>query len=293
MVNKRPRKPRPSGRFSSATACISVSMVLVLVGIVVFFATMADGLSRTLRENFTVEVLLDDSTSATQVRQLQGFLQRQPYTRSVHYISKEKATHMQAEAQGIDPEEFLGYSPIPASFELFLHADYANSDSLSRFMPMVRKQQQVTDVVYPEDLMDNVNRNIGKASVWLLVVAVLLGVVSLALINNTMRMSVARRRHSIQTMKLVGARWGFIRRPFMRQAFWIGLVAVVLADALLYAGMAALLRWDEGVAALITPLVVGITLGTVALVGLSLTLITAFVSVNKHLYMSREEAHFY
>lgn len=268
-------------------------MVLVLVGMVVFFATMADNLSRTLRENFTVEVLIDDSTSNAQARELQTYLRRQPYTRTTHYISKEKATRIQAEAQGIDPEEFLGYSPIPASFEVYLQADYANGDSLGRFMPALRKQPQVTDVVYPEDLMDNVNRNIGKASLVLLAVALLLGFVSLSLINNTMRMSVARRRHSIQTMKLVGARWSFIRRPFMKQAFWIGLWAVLLADGLLYAGIAALLRWDAGIASLITPLVVGVTLGVVAVVGLALTLITAFFSVNKHLYMSREEAHLY
>lgn len=268
-------------------------MVLVLVGVVAFFASMADNLSRTLRENFTVEVLIDDSTTQAQAHQLQTYLRHQPYTRLTNYISKDKATQLHASAQGIDPEEFLGHSPIPASFEVHLRAEYANSDSLARFMPALRQQAVVTDVVYPEDLMDNVNRNIGKVSLALLAVAVLLAIVSLSLINNTMRMSVARRRHSIQTMKLVGARWGFIRRPFMRQAFWIGFFAVLLADGLLYAGIAALLQWDAGIAALITPLVVAITLGSVAVVGLALTLITAFFSVNKHLYMTREQAYLY
>ena len=111
------RKPRSNGRFSYVTTGISTTLVLILVGTVVFFGTMADNLGRALRENFTVEVLLSDSINHNEAYDLQTTLKRQPYTRSVAYISKEKATQLQSEALNIDPKEFLGYSPIPASFE--------------------------------------------------------------------------------------------------------------------------------------------------------------------------------
>lgn len=293
LQTMRKRKKGPSGLLNFLTTCISTTMVLILVGTVVFFGTMADSLGRTLRENFTVEVLLNDSITQKQAYALQTKLKRAPYTRMVNYISKEKATRLQAEAMDTDPNEFLGNSPIPASFELHLKAEYANTDSLNLFMQPLKKEEMVSDVVYPENLMDNVNENIKKVSIVLLIVAGLLAFVSISLINNTMRLSVAQRKHSIQTMKLVGARWSFIRRPFLWQAFGIGLTAALLADGVLYGGMAAIVRWDAEMAQLITPFVMGVTLGTVLIVGIVLTLICAFFSVNKHLGMSREEAYLY
>ena len=289
----RKRKQRAGGRLNSVTAVISATMVLVLVGTVVFFAAVADNFSRSLRENFAIEVMLNDSLTVQQTRALQRQIERQPYTKRLTYTSKEEATRQQREALDTDPEEFLGGSPIPASFELFLKADYANGDSLSKFMPPIAKNPAVLDVVYPKDLLDNVNDNIGKVSLALLVVAALLGMVSIALINNTMRLSVARRKHTIQTMKLVGARWSFIRRPFLLQAFWMGLLSSLLADGVLFAGMAALLRWDIEAAALVTPMVMGVTLVAVPVVGILLTLTCAFFSVSKHLGMSRNEAYLY
>lgn len=287
------RKPRSNGRFSYVTTGISTTLVLILVGTVVFFGTMADNLGRALRENFTVEVLLSDSINHNEAYDLQTTLKRQPYTRSVAYISKEKATQLQSEALNIDPKEFLGYSPIPASFELHLKAEYADADSLKVFMPKLQADNRVVDVVYPEDLMQNINSNINKVSIVLLVVAALLGFVSLALINNTLRMSVAKRRHSIQIMKLVGANWSFIRRPFLWQAFYIGCCAGLLADLVLYGGMYGLMKWDQEISALITPTLMATTLVGVPLIGVLLTVISAFFSVNKHLGMSRQEAYLY
>ena len=280
------KKKRSSGGFNTLTSCISTTLVLLLLGTVVLFVCVADGLSRSVRENFTVQVLLDDSIPNRDGLALQTELRQQPYVRLVDYISKERATHEQAEALGTDPAEFLGYSPIPASFELHLKADYAHPDSLNKFMPSVKKNKYVTDVVYPADLMEAVNDNIRRVSMVLLAVAVLLAFVSFALINNTMRLSVYARRFTIHSMKLVGAKWSFIRRPFMRRAFWIGFVSALLADGLLYAGMHFMLEWDANIGLLITPLVMLITLGCVMAVGLLLTLLCAFFSVNKHLRMS-------
>lgn len=282
------------GRLNSVTACISTMMVLILVGTIVFVGTMADNLGRSLKENFTVEVLLDDDAPKTEAYKLQTELRQMPYTKSISYISKEKATRIQAQEMGDDPTEFLnGKSPFPASFELHLHADYANTDSLDKFMPALKNAAGVTDVVYPEDLMGDVNDNIRKVSIILLVIALLLGIVSISLINNTMRLSVAQRRHSIQTMKLVGAKWSFIRRPFIRRALWMGLIAGILADLLLLGGMMTLLNWDPQAQQVVTPWVIGLTLGSVLVFGVVLTVICAFFSVNKHLSMTRDEANLY
>lgn len=286
------KKRRGSGSFNTITACISTALVLILLGTVVFFVTMADNLGRTLRENFTVEVLLDDSISNREAVALQRTLREQPYVRHVSYTSKERATREQAEALDTDPSEFLGYSPIPASFELHLKAEYADKDSLARYTPALKAHRYVTDVVYPQDLVEVVNDNIRRVSIVLLAIAVLLAFVSFALINNTMRLSVYARRFTIHSMKLVGAKWSFIRRPFMRRAFWIGLVASLVADGLLFSGMQALIEWDADISRLITPFVMAVTLGSVFACGLLLTLSCAFFSVNRHLRMSGNDVFF-
>jgi hypothetical protein len=266
--------------------------VLILVGTVLFFAAVADNLSRSLRENFTVEVLLNDSIDQQQAYQLQTLLKSQPYTRRVAYTSKEKATREQVEALGLD-NDFLGSSPIPASFEIHLKANYADADSLQRYMPLLNKDARVSDVIYPGDLMKHVNHNIRKISIVLLIVAALLGFVSIALINNTLRMSVAKRREAIQTMKLVGAKWSLIRRPFLTQAFYIGLISSLVADLALLGGMFSLISWDEDISMLVTPTVMSLTLFGVPTVGITLTVISAYFSVNRHIGMRRDDAFFY
>ena len=292
MAKKKNRK-HSRHLMSSFTACISTTMVLILVGIIVFGGSMAGELERTLKENFTVTLLLADDISNRQAYDLQTDLRRMPYAKHVRYISKEKATRIQAETMGSDPSEFIGYSPIPASFEVQLRAEYACNDSIETFAPNLRKASGVTDVIYPKDLVAKVNHNFRQISIVLLVIAALLAIVSLSLINNTMRLSIARRRHSIQVMKLIGARWGFIRRPFLINAMGMGLLAGILADGVIFGGIYALMSWDEGVASLISPAIIALTLGSVLLTGIVLTLVCAFFSVNRHLYMSRDEANLY
>lgn len=287
----RKKKSPRGGRLDSVTACISTTMVLILVGTVLFFAALADNLSRSLRENFTVEVLLNDSIDQQQAYQLQTLLKSQPYTRQVVYTSKEEATRQQVDL-GMD-NDFLGSSPIPASFEVHLKANYADTDSLQRYMPLLNKDARVSDVIYSSDLMKDVNRNIRKISIILLIVAALLGFVSIALINNTLRMSVAKRRDAIQTMKLVGAKWSLIRRPFLTQAFYIGLISSIVADLALWGAMLGLRSWDEDVSMLVTPTVMVLTLIGVPAVGISLTVISAYFSVNRHIGMRRDDALFY
>ena len=292
MAKKKNRK-HSRHLMSSFTACISTTMVLILVGIIVFGGSMAGELERTLKENFTVTLLLDDEISNRQAYDLQTDLRRMPYAKHVRYISKEKATRIQAETMGSDPSEFIGYSPIPASLEVQLRAEYACNDSIEPFAPNLRKASGVTAVIYPKDPVPQVHHNLRQISIVLLVIAALLAIVSLSLINNTMRLSIARRRHSIQVMKLIGARWGFIRRPCLINAMGMGLLAGILADGVIFGGIYALMSWDEGVASLISPAIIALTLGSVLLTGIVLTLVCAFFSVNRHLYMSRDEANLY
>ena len=286
------RKKRSGGALSSVTSCISTTLVLILLGTVVAFVSIARNFGNAVRENFTVEVLLDDSIPARDLEVLKGKLAAQPYARTVNYISKAQGTKEMMSDLGGSPEDFIGSSPIPAEYEVFLKSEYASPDSLSRYMPALRKQPYVKDVVYPLDLMDTMDTSIRAISLTLLIVAALLAFVSIALINNTVRMTVYAHRFSIQTMKLVGAKWGFIRRPFMRRALITGLVAAVVAGVVLTVGMQALVRMNgNSEFEVVTPAVIACTLGSVVVGGIVLTLLCTYISVNRHLRMTQAEAH--
>lgn len=280
---------RVGGRFNTVTSCISTTMVLILLGIVVFFTVVAHNFSRSVRENFVVEVLVNDNTPNAELLKLQDELRHAPYARRVAYLSKERGTREMAEALEGGPAEFQGFNPIPAEFEVFLKADYATQDSISAFEPVLRQNPYVLDVVYPRDAIAGINDLLPVVGLVLVGLAALLIIISFALINNTMRMSVYARRYTIQTMKLVGAKWSFIRRPFLGRALAIGLVAALVAGGVLGAGILFLMRLDSLISTLITPFVISLTLGSVFGFGLLLTLGCAFFSVNRFLRMKASE----
>ncbi len=273
------------------TLCISTSMVLVLLGLVVFSVQTSRNLSHWVKENLTVTIVLNDEVSVGDAKRFQQDLVRRPFSKDVLYISREQALKEQTDAMGSDPSEFLGMNPFPATLELQLHSDYANADSLAWISDELRKNPEVTDVAYQVDLMDSVNRNLAKLNILLLVLAVLLTFISFSLINNTVRLSVYSRRFLIHTMKLVGASWGFIRRPFMRQGALVGVIAALIAIIVLGGGIYALYYYEPNILAIITWRELVITALAVLVFGLVITLTCSYISVNRFLRMPAGELY--
>lgn len=282
------RRKRAGGRhgLQVVTLCISTTMVLVLLGLLVFFVLTARNLSAYVKENLTVTVMLADSVTDNQARLICRDMYRRCYTRNVDYISKEQAQREQTAAMGADPSEFLGFNPFSATLEVRMKSEYANRDSLRWISAELMKDSRVTDVAYQEDLMDSVNNNLRKFSVVLLALAVLLTCVSFSLINSTVKLSVYSRRFLIHTMKLVGASWGFIRRPFLRNAIGIGLLAAVLACGVLGGGAYLLYTYEPSIVAVVTWRELAITGVAVFVFGIVITTLCSCISVNKFLRMS-------
>jgi len=273
------------------TLCISTTMVLILLGMVVFFVLLAHNLSAHMKEHLTVTVMLKDSVTVNDAKLFCRDLYHRPYSHNIDYISKEQAQREQIKELGSDPTEFLGFNPFPATLEIQLAADYANRDSLKWIAKELRKDARVSDLAYMEDLMDRVNVNISRVSLVLLILAVLLTFVSFSLISNTVRLSVYARRFLIHTMKLVGASWGFIRRPFLKQAVWIGIIAAVLAICVLGLGVYGLYLTQPGVMEIVTWQVLTITAVAVLVFGIVITALCAWLAVNKFLRMTAGELY--
>ena len=209
------------------TSSISTMLVLLLLGIVVFFVMAANNLSVYVRENIAFSVLVSDDMKEPDILNFQKQLNKEPYVKQTTYISKAQALKEQTEAMGTDPAEFIGHNPFTASIEIKLNADYANSDSIAWIKDEIQSNKQVIEINYPQDLLDAVNSNIRKISIVLLGLAALLTLISFALINNTIRLAVYSKRFIIHTMKLVGASWSFIRRPFLVRNVWIGVLRLL------------------------------------------------------------------
>jgi len=290
-MSKNRKKARSRRGLQVVTLCISTTMVLLLLGMVVFFVLSARNLSAHMKENLTVTVMLKDSVSNNDAHRLCRDLYHRPYSRNIDYISKEQAKREQVKELGSDPSEFLGFNPFPATLEIKLKADYACKDSLKWIAKELKKDSRVSDLAYMEDLMNQVNRNISRISLVLLVLALLLTFVSFSLISNTVRLSVYANRFVIHTMKLVGASWGFIRRPFLRQAVGVGVVAAVLACAILGAGVYGLYLTQPGILDIVTWEVLVLTGAAVLLFGIIITALCAWLAVNKFLRMKARELY--
>ena len=290
-MSKKKKRVRNRRGMQAVTLCISTTMVLVLLGMVVFFVLSARHLSAHMKENLTVTVMLKDSVTVNDAHLLCRDLYHRPYSHNIDYISKEQAQSEQVKELGSDPTEFLGFNPFPATLEIQLVSDYANTDSLKWIAKELRKDSRVSDISYMEDLMDKVNANLRRVSIILLVLAVLLTFVSFSLISNTVRLSIYARRFVIHTMKLVGASWGFIRRPFLQQAIGVGVVAALLANGVLGAGVYGLYLTQPGLLDIVTWDVLAITAGAVFLFGILITAFCAWLAVNKFLRMKASELY--
>lgn len=290
-MGKKRKKTRNRGGLQVITLCISTAMVLILLGLVLLTVFTANNLSAYMKQTFTVTMLLGDDMSESEAKQLCQKLQQQPYISELTYISKTAALKEGKEALGADPSEFVGANPFPASVEFSLKSDYANSDSLKWIAKELQQNPKITEITYPEDLIDQVNKTLRKISFVLLVLAGLLLIVSFALINNTVRLGIYARRFSIHTMKLVGASWSFIRWPFIRRSIWLGLVAGIIADSVLAIGLYLFYLNEPDMMTVLNWQVLTITGVSVLLFGLLITMFCSWLSVNKFLRMKAGELY--
>ena len=274
------------------TSSISTTLVLLLLGLVVFFVLTAHNLSVYVKENINFSIIISDDMKEADILKLQKKLNQEPFVKQSEYISKKQALKEQTEAMGTDPEEFLGYNPFTASLEIKLHSDYANSDSIAKIEKMIKKNSNIQDVLYRKELIDAVNENIRNISLVLLALAVVLTFISFALINNTIRLAIYSKRFLIHTMKLVGASWSFIRGPFLRKNVWSGVLAGMLADAILMGTAYWAVTYEQELIQVITPEVMLIVCGSVLVFGIVITWLCAYISMNKYLRMKANTLYY-
>lgn len=292
MSNKSNHRARTYFGMQFVTATVSTTLVLLLLGLVVLFVLAAQNLSDYMRESVRFSLLLDDEAQEADATKLQKQLEALPYVKQVDYISKEEALKEQTEAMGTDPTEFIDFNPFYASMEVQLVSAYANTDSIAQVEQTFTALPLVQRVDYQRDLIETINQNISRISMVLLALAAVLLLISFALINNTIRLTIYAKRFLIHTQKLVGASRSFIRRPFLARGFWQGVIAGLLAIALLCGGLYWALTYEPQLMQVIDVKTLLIVCASVMGFGIIITVVCAFFSVNKYLSMNENEMYY-
>jgi len=216
---------------------ISLSMVILLIGIGALLLINAKAVSDYFKENVQVSVLLKEQVGEDEAREYQNQVDAIPGVRTTAFISREQGVEEMSRMLGRDFLDVFESAPVPISIDVNLEAAYVSSDSLEVVKARLSRSPLVEEVVYQTSLVDALNQNLQKISLALLVLVVLLLFVSFVLIANTVRLDLFSRRFSIHTMHLVGATLGFIRAPFIGRAVVQGLFASLIAILLLVGGL--------------------------------------------------------
>ena len=274
------------------TSTFSMSLVLFLVGLVTLLLFLARDISIYVRENINLSVILEDKIPDSYVKRIEKYISAAPFAKSHEYISKEQALKDHVASLGEDPQDFLGYNPLMASIEVKLNADYAHPDSVVMIEKKLSAIDHVNRIVYQKDLVSLVNENVKKISLVLLGLAAVLLIISLALINNTVRLAVYSNRFLINTMKLVGAKHWFIRRPYVLRGALNGLLAAFLS--LIYlAAMLYYVQYEFGLTSLLISVESAlIVVLLVVLTGIFLTALSSFFAVGRYLRMKTNDMYF-
>lgn len=274
------------------TSIVSVTLVLLLMGLTVLTFFMGNGISSYMKENMSFSVMLSEDVSDADINSLRRKLDGMSFVKSSLFISKEEAKEQLIQDLGEDPEELLGFNPATDCIEIYLHSNYANSDSLIFVSQQIKAQTNVDDLLYRQDALDLVNDNLKKISTILLGLSLVLLFISFTLIRNTIRLSIYSKRFIINTMRLVGATNGFIRKPFIIRNIVDGVIAALLANVLImgllyylsqqYADLRSVLQTNDMI----------YVFASVVVLGIAITYISTIFAVNHYLRMKTNHLYY-
>ena len=276
---------------SSTSVVISLSLVLFVVGLLGLVLINAQKLSDYVKENIGFTIMLKDGMNEIETLKFQKILDASDFTKSTSFTTKEQATADLKTDLGEDFVEFLGYSPLLASIDVKLNAEYGNTDSLQIITNELSENANVFEVYYQKDLIDKLNSNVNRLSFFLLIFCVLLFFIAFALINNTIRLSVYSKRFLIRTMRLVGATNSFIQKPFLSKGIYQGIYSSLFAIFMLI-GAIQLVQGDTANMLNIDDLkIIGIVFLLILASGLFISIFSTFFAVRKFIKLNENELY--
>jgi cell division transport system permease protein len=278
-------------RSSAISSVISISLVLLLIGMVGLLLVNGRNIRKQVMESIGFNLILKENIKEADIYQLQKVLDAKNYILSTEYITKEEAALETEQMLGEDFIRFLGYNPLPPSIRVRLHQPWTNPDSVMIIEKELLQYDSIEEVYYKKSLLYAVNENIRQISLIILGFSILLLLISITLINNTIRMSIYAKRFIINTMQLVGANRSFIRRPFLYRGAASGFTASLIAIGLLLALVYLLQKQFEGVISLKDYDLLALLALGVILLGILINWISTYFAVNKYLNIKTDKLY--
>ncbi|REJ82948.1 MAG: cell division protein FtsX [Bacteroidetes bacterium] len=278
-------------RTSYASVIISISLVLFMLGLLGLMIYDARKISEYVKENFELTLYLNEGISNSELNKLNEQLGKKVYIKSLRYTSKDEALENLKLELGEGAMDMLESNPLPASFDLRINAAYANADSLAMIQKELSGIREVRETVYRQNEVEQMNRNFRTIAMIILVFSSLLFFIAIALINNTIRLSIFNKRFLIKSMQLVGATRGFIRWPFLKKGivhgFYAGIIACLLLSVIIY----LVHHKFPGLGQLSDIRMLGLILGGVLILGLLLSFFSTLMAVNRYLRLKTDELY--
>ena len=209
---------------------ISIALVLFLLGNLGLMIINAKKVSDLIKEQISLTIYLNDSAKKVEINQIQKSLELADYTKSITFVSKEEAAELMISETGEDFMDFVGYNPLQNSIDIHLKADYVTNDKLNEIASELSDKKFVDDVKFDENLIELMNKNVRKISYWVLIFSIVFTLISVLLINSSIRLAVYSKRFIIKTMQMVGATKSFIRKPFIYKNLQLGLAGAFIAN---------------------------------------------------------------
>ena len=219
---------------SSFSTVVGITLVLILVGVLLIVALLGTSLTNHYRGQVVVQVMMNDDALEEDILQLKKRIEGEPYTAAATYTSKEEAAKLMQEELGEEFVDFLGYNPLPASVDIRLNPQFNQGQSLKLAITELEQNELVHEVIYQQDLLQQMNANLSKWSLGLMIIGILLLTIAVVLIVNTIQLAIFSQRFLIKSMQLVGATRWFIQKPFLKRGLWYGFVSAVFALAIIF-----------------------------------------------------------
>ena len=270
---------------------LSIFLVLFLLGILGLFVINSKRLSDNFKEEIAMTVFFKTEASDTVINAFTSELKTAKFAKSFEYVSKEKAAEQHKKVIGEDFMQFLGVNPLQNSFDIHLKADFVNTKNIAQIETRLRKNDMIADIVYDKQLVTLVNDNIKNISMWILIISCVFALVSVLLINSSLRLSIYANRFIIKTMQMVGATKSFIRKPFIQRSVMLGLIGATLAILGLVGVLIYIQTSFPMLGILEDKLAIGIVILGVLVLGVVITWISTYFATQRFLNLRTDDLY--
>jgi cell division transport system permease protein len=270
---------------------LSIFLVLFLLGILGLFVINSKRLSDNFKEEIVMTVFFKTEASDSAITAFNSELKTAKFAKSFAYVSKEKAAEQHKKVIGEDFMQFLGVNPLQNSFDIHLKADYVTNPEIAKIQNRLRKNDMIADIVYDKQLVTLVNDNIKNISMWILIISCVFALVSVLLINSSLRLSIYANRFIIKTMQMVGATKSFIRKPFIKTNVILGFVGAVMAILALIGVLVYIQTSFPSLGIMENQLAIVVVLLSILVLGIVITFISTYFATQRFLNLRTDDLY--